>query len=743
MMFVHDGDTKNADVNVENVFLKLLMIPSTIGFFDFDTITSLQCICKPLAECIANTPESIAFWQSMCTSLSQKSGLYTYACYVPFFNARKHFFDQLWPARRKWVCEEDANLQAFKVRVVCRFRPGEHEESKLFLPLHQFLRVRRMHVHDKDAKAKVFVGKVDPPEFVDPFLGTLMKDPVKLLSSGHIVERNVAIHCAVRKGRDPFNNARLTPNMIEPQPELKERICAWRRSKDESKQDDISLSMDDVKPLVNQAAVDPELLQALVDSERLEQAAERAELDALESERSEREDHDADPDTSNPEVAVNGDGTDQIPGGMENVMDIANQTGEFVPENPTEEPVTMFHELPTEMSNTDIQRAKGWGKNGPSAKVLQVDEKHSFVSMHMNGVGIKPFHFAKAHSGEASQQDVYETSVRDSVVASLNGFNATVLCYGQTGSGKTYTFFGPDGALEHDITGRVGITECSGVVVRSLAEIFEARDRLQYRGINLVITLQFVEIYNEEVTDLLTGDLGDVRRDTGELTGVAECGVGDMVSAMDVLRKGHARKRFGSTDMNERSSRSHTSLVVKLAQTQPEQGTKLISSQLVLLDLAGSERVKKSRVDGGRLREAVGINSSLLVLGKVISALVKSRSHVPYLESKLTIMLKGAFGGNSLTTAIVNCRPETGHGEETLQSLRFGERCSMVSNTAVQAAGSVTHALEAITNALEMVESQLTGLRARNKTHLPSYKKLAASCQTLQRQKRDLEEKLM
>jgi hypothetical protein len=72
----------------------------------------------------------------------------------------------------------------------------------------------------------------------------------------------------------------------------------------------------------------------------------------------------------------------------------------------------------------------------------------------------------------------------------------------------------------------------------------------------------------------------------------------------------------------------------------------MLKSQLYLVDLAGSERVKKSKVTGQRMREAVGINSSLLVLGKVIASLVESRSHVPYFESKLTTMLKSAFGGN-------------------------------------------------------------------------------------------------
>lgn len=82
----------------------------------------------------------------------------------------------------------------------------------------------------------------------------------------------------------------------------------------------------------------------------------------------------------------------------------------------------------------------------------------------------------------------------------------------------------------------------------------------------------------------------------------------------------------------------------------------VVRSQLHLVDLAGSEQLKKSRAEGQRKAEAVGINSSLMVLGKVIAALTSGRSHVPYNESRLTQLLKGALGGNSRTTVPENPR---------------------------------------------------------------------------------------
>merc|ERR1711972_577191 len=150
--------------------------------------------------------------------------------------------------------------------------------------------------------------------------------------------------------------------------------------------------------------------------------------------------------------------------------------------------------------------------------------------------------------------------------------------------------------------------------------------------------------------------------------------------------------------MNHRSSRAHTILAVKISQGRDDLW---VSSQLHLVDLAGSERVKKSRAQGGRLVEAVGINSSLMVLGMCIAARVEDRPHVPYYESKLTLLLRSALGGNSRTAVVVCCHKEDAHADETLQALSFGERCAMVSNTVHAAmASSMSEAIAAIDAAL-------------------------------------------
>lgn len=164
------------------------------------------------------------------------------------------------------------------------------------------------------------------------------------------------------------------------------------------------------------------------------------------------------------------------------------------------------------------------------------------------------------------------------------------------------------------------------------------------------------------------------------------------------------------------------------------------NSSLYLVDLAGSERVKKSKATGLQLSEAVGINSSLLVLGKVIAALVEGKSHIPYLESKLTTLLRNAFGGNCKTNVVVHCRQEDQHAEETLQTLRFGERCSMIMNETKSAAKSKEAALSAFDELLVRMEKQLHALQSKDsRNQAEAYRKIYESYQTLLLKRREIE----
>jgi len=106
-----------------------------------------------------------------------------------------------------------------------------------------------------------------------------------------------------------------------------------------------------------------------------------------------------------------------------------------------------------------------------------------------------------------------------------------------------------------------------------------------------------------------------------------------------------------------------------------------ITSKLCLADLAGSEKVKRSGVQGAKLEEAASINQSLSTLGHCIMTLSKGKAgHVPYRDSKLTFILKDSLGGNSKTALIVACSPHYTNFEETVSTMQFAQRAKSIQN---------------------------------------------------------------
>ena len=116
----------------------------------------------------------------------------------------------------------------------------------------------------------------------------------------------------------------------------------------------------------------------------------------------------------------------------------------------------------------------------------------------------------------------------------------------------------------------------------------------------------------------------------------------------------------------------------------------------------------------------------------ILLATANQRPPLRYYESKLTLLLRGAFGGNSRTTAIVTCRSDDAHADETLQALRFGERCQSVSNAARQATSSVAGARAAIEAAVAACKAQVKSLEERGKQALPAYAGLVKKLATME-----------
>lgn len=281
----------------------------------------------------------------------------------------------------------------------------------------------------------------------------------------------------------------------------------------------------------------------------------------------------------------------------------------------------------------------------------------------------------------SSQESVFETCASDVVKSVMDGYNGTILAYGQTGAGKTHTMTG----------GHVGFQD-RGVVPRCISKIYaEAAARPEN---NITIRLSYCEIYNELMFDLLTdigvadqsGDLTIVEDSRGniQVRGLSTPVAGTEEEALHTFFQGDTNRHVAEHSLNKGSTRSHVIFTIHVeSRSRVESSEKVIFSKLHLIDLAGSERVKKTGSDGVVLKEATYINKSLTFLEQVVVALGnKHRDHVPYRQSKLTHMLKDSVGGNCKTTMIANVWPEANKIEETASTLRFATRMMKVANEA-------------------------------------------------------------
>ena len=153
--------------------------------------------------------------------------------------------------------------------------------------------------------------------------------------------------------------------------------------------------------------------------------------------------------------------------------------------------------------------------------------------------------------------------------------------------------------------------------------------------------------------------------------------------------------------MNDKSTRAHALFILTLKQTKRNTNITKVS-KMFLADLGGSEQVKKSQIDAGssrvmgvdnnfslgfelgqHMKEAVYINLALLALKKCIESLNKKSKYVPYSDSKLTMLLSSGLGGNSKTSIIVCGRMESSNISESMATLRFGEKCSLIENITI------------------------------------------------------------
>ncbi|CAJ0936108.1 unnamed protein product, partial [Mesorhabditis belari] len=352
--------------------------------------------------------------------------------------------------------------------------------------------------------------------------------------------------------------------------------------------------------------------------------------------------------------------------------------------------------------------------------------------------GDRSFTYDNVFDTLAEQTEVYEKCIDKLVEGTFDGFNATVLAYGQTGSGKTYTM-----GTAFD-AGNIP-EELIGVVPRAVYHVFrrigELRAEAADKGIvppTFDVSVQFIELYNEEILDLLSDDRTssaniriheDVQKNEIYLHGCANRLVSDAHQTLEVLKNGALNRTVAATNMNEQSSRSHAIFTMQIRQqrvavhgesaSSGETELEILTAKFHFVDLAGSERLKRTGATGDRAKEGISINCGLLALGNVISALGGASgkvSHVPYRDSKLTRLLQDSLGGNSRTLMIACVSPSDSDFVETLNTMKYANRAKNIKNKVVANQDKSSKAIGELRARIAQLETELLEYRQGRRT---------------------------
>lgn len=346
---------------------------------------------------------------------------------------------------------------------------------------------------------------------------------------------------------------------------------------------------------------------------------------------------------------------------------------------------------------------------------------------------VKTFTFDYVADTDVQQGEIFEKVGRPLTSSCLSGYNGTIFAYGQTGAGKTFTILGPDADISLEDYENSPQFQDRGLMPRCVEHIFGeiGKEVMSGQDVEYLVKASFLEIYQEQVIDLLSGAVEgfnlQLREDLKRgvyVEGLIEEIVGSIGDTYELLKTGTCNRHVGATSMNKESSRSHSVFTLTIESKESHEGvTNFRSSRFHIIDLAGSERQRSTDAIGERLREAGMINKSLSALGNVINSLVdiaegKSR-HVHYRDSKLTFLLKDSLGGNSKTYIVANISPSALSFGETLSTLKFAQRAKMIRNKAIvneDTAGSVHLLKEEIKRLKEELSSaQETSLLAVQK----------------------------
>ncbi|CAD8162233.1 unnamed protein product [Paramecium octaurelia] len=307
------------------------------------------------------------------------------------------------------------------------------------------------------------------------------------------------------------------------------------------------------------------------------------------------------------------------------------------------------------------------------------------------------FSFDNVFDEAASSKDIFTKMVQPIVQKCLLGYNGSICAYGQTSSGKTYTMKGSN--------------KEPGLIQLSIDYLLQSINKITDTFSNLKIS--YIEIYNENIYDLLIRDLQEMKPNTSNEYKWET--INSLIQFEEIFKLGEEQRHFGETKMNDNSSRSHVILQIAIETRQKCPPFIIRNSYLHLVDLAGSEGLSKTQAEGLRRKEGFLINKSLLALQNVVSKLKENKKDqfVNFRDSKLTKILKPSLNGNSLTVMLLTISQNNENYLESVNTMRFGMSAGALKNTVnpneIQESNSFQN--EAYNEMIEQVENYQTQLQ--------------------------------
>lgn len=322
-----------------------------------------------------------------------------------------------------------------------------------------------------------------------------------------------------------------------------------------------------------------------------------------------------------------------------------------------------------------------------SDKIVVISKEQQAKYLRSQKGSCNEYAFDAAFDERSTQREVYETTTKPFMAKLVEGYNVTVFAYGATGAGKTHTMMGNTRYDESSVNAEAGI------IPNALQDVFhllEVEKQKQEIGVKWSVGVTFIEVYNEQVYDLLQpmGKCLPLREDkikgVVEIAGVAEKPVSLPNEVLDLLQQGNRYRKTEATMANQVSSRSHAVLQLMVRRTRTTSGGReaVVESKLSLIDLAGSERASATQNRGARLNEGANINKSLLALANCINALSEKTNgkakSVKFRDSKLTHLLRSSLEGNCSLIMIANINPSDKTFEDSHNTLKYANRAKNI-----------------------------------------------------------------